>query len=636
MLPPTPPTIWNISELLADLAAQEWAQRPVTQTYLRDAIASLSSTTTTLAADATGATDVTAKLQAQIAAAGIGARLIMPPGTYKISGDLTLNKVGQQLVMNGVTINSTGGRILASASQVLVDGGGNSTFNFNDNGIGSPYPVYTTGNYNGSLLPITGTIAAGASSFVATNAGDITGMVAGDWLIVGEFTTDWQRIEWKQVLSVAGTTINVTTPFRRAINTYTMRFYRVTPIEDVVVRGLFIKTTGVGGSDNIGVYGQLCRNFRLDSCRFDLAKGLAFSVYMADAPTITRNIVDRQIGRASAVSAALDGYVAYNRFYGKGGVSASGTLMVETGTAWSTFASNELYGAGGAGAFACGWCDFNKFVNNTVIADGATVGIMILGGDGNTTENNHFFNVLEGVRFDTETVTSPARTSNGNTSLGDKVRTATRGINMGHGVGNAVYMLDVDSTVTTAVLDNGTLSTQVYKDPATGFVNITPVQLPAQIALAGAANLITQLMMGTGSAWSSIGTMFSTTSTAWAHNAYQSTVGADLWHQNSAGIASKLLLLKINGGMEFYSAVAGKADGNFATFWGTPIFAVDATGHININGVQVLGPRVTGWAAQSGALARADMGATPTLATVAATLTAVIQDIRTSHGFLST
>lgn len=43
MLPPTPPTLWNISDLLADLAAQEWAQRPVTQTMLRDAIASLSS-----------------------------------------------------------------------------------------------------------------------------------------------------------------------------------------------------------------------------------------------------------------------------------------------------------------------------------------------------------------------------------------------------------------------------------------------------------------------------------------------------------------------------------------------------------------------------------------------------------------
>lgn len=50
MLPPTPPTIWDLDALLADLSAQEWAQRPVTQTYLRDAIASLRAVTGTVIA----------------------------------------------------------------------------------------------------------------------------------------------------------------------------------------------------------------------------------------------------------------------------------------------------------------------------------------------------------------------------------------------------------------------------------------------------------------------------------------------------------------------------------------------------------------------------------------------------------
>lgn len=41
MLPPVAPRVWLIDDLQADLAAQEWAQRPVTQTNLRDAIASI-------------------------------------------------------------------------------------------------------------------------------------------------------------------------------------------------------------------------------------------------------------------------------------------------------------------------------------------------------------------------------------------------------------------------------------------------------------------------------------------------------------------------------------------------------------------------------------------------------------------
>lgn len=45
MLPPVAPKVWKISDLQSDLSAQEWAQRPVTQTNLRDAIASLTTAT---------------------------------------------------------------------------------------------------------------------------------------------------------------------------------------------------------------------------------------------------------------------------------------------------------------------------------------------------------------------------------------------------------------------------------------------------------------------------------------------------------------------------------------------------------------------------------------------------------------
>lgn len=50
-----------------------------------------------------------------------------------------------------------------------------------------------------------------------------------------------------------------------------------------------------------------------------------------------------------------------------------------------------------------------------------------------------------------------------------------------------------------------------------------------------------------------------------------------------------------------------------------------------VNGVQVLGARRTGWTAQTTAQTRGDMGGAPVLATVASTLAALIADL-TAHG----
>lgn len=93
MLPPTPPTIWDIDKLLADLAAQEWAQRPVTQTNLRDAIASLRGSFGLVAnvrdaafgAKADGSDD-TAAIQAAInSVSALGGTVYLPPGVYSVT-----------------------------------------------------------------------------------------------------------------------------------------------------------------------------------------------------------------------------------------------------------------------------------------------------------------------------------------------------------------------------------------------------------------------------------------------------------------------------------------------------------------------------------------------------------------------
>lgn len=56
-------------------------------------------------------------------------------------------------------------------------------------------------------------------------------------------------------------------------------------------------------------------------------------------------------------------------------------------------------------------------------------------------------------------------------------------------------------------------------------------------------------------------------------------------------------------------------------------------GTVAIGGNNVLGARAPGWATQTGAQTRADMGGAPSLATVASTLDALIMDLR-GHGMI--
>lgn len=121
MLPPTPPTIWDVDALLADLAAQEWAQRPVTQTYLRDAIASIRATGAPVVNAVSGGAvgnniaDDTSALQALL---NTGANTVfLPPNkTFKTTSTLNFAFNGQRIVGAGDTsiINYTGAGVAIS------------------------------------------------------------------------------------------------------------------------------------------------------------------------------------------------------------------------------------------------------------------------------------------------------------------------------------------------------------------------------------------------------------------------------------------------------------------------------------------------------------------------------------------
>lgn len=108
-----------------------------------------------------------------------------------------------------------------------------------------------------------------------------------------------------------------------------------------------------------------------------------------------------------------------------------------------------------------------------------------------------------------------------------------------------------------------------------------------------------------------------------------------LSHRNNADTADNLLISDA-GLVTARAGFVATTGGVLVTAGGVTVSAGGltlTTGTVSVQGNQVLGPRAAGWATQTGAQTRADMGAAPTLAVVASTLDALIMDLR-GHGMI--
>lgn len=99
MLPPTPARVWSIAALDAELSALEWAQRPVTQQNLRDAVATLAATGVGYAEqflkfDGTDETVAFTAMLTSILAATDRAVISFPAGTLRIDGQILIPNDG--------------------------------------------------------------------------------------------------------------------------------------------------------------------------------------------------------------------------------------------------------------------------------------------------------------------------------------------------------------------------------------------------------------------------------------------------------------------------------------------------------------------------------------------------------------
>jgi hypothetical protein len=409
-------------------------------------------------ADPTGVVDSTTPFLNAYTATPTGGTLYVPPGTYKWTGPLSLNK-SINLVMSAATINSAAGELVINASNVTIDGQGTSTFNFagGDPAASLDRAIRVLGGLSAEHNITGSTITVGATSFVASSGTDAATLSPGDWIIiVDEDPTNWQMVEWKQVASVVSTTINVTTPFALPFGTYTVKWMKVTALpSNVVITRLAIKTTDPVNYD-VGIDAEVVRDITITKNTFNSTQGLAFSVFLSVGLNVADNVITSQT-RRSNVSSTMGGYVGRNTFYNSL-VPVNGCMTIETGISFVTVDSNTcIGGTGGSGMIYANQVTHSVFSRNTIIADGSTIGIYSAGSSNNQYTDNVFVNVLEGIRLGTDTQPTPNNFSHDNLIIGNVVRTASIGVNISSGNNkNNIFRLDYDASVTTPIQDNGT------------------------------------------------------------------------------------------------------------------------------------------------------------------------------------
>jgi hypothetical protein len=168
--------------------------------------------------------------------------------------------------------------------------------------------------------------------------------------------------------------------------------------------------------------------------------------------------------------------------------------------------------------------------------------------------------------------------------------------------------------ILTGVNDSGTLSgtlSTAAQPNITSLAGLTTIG--AALGMAGSPTNGIQTTFGSSTTISAVGTRYSGGDAYLVQNATQA-IGSDLWTQSLTSAASKLLILRLNGAMEFYSAPSSTAAATFATFWGTPVFSVSAAGALvaaggfGVNGATAQTPFASGGAAPAGGVGTAAGG----------------------------
>lgn len=294
-------------------------------------------------------------------------------------------------------------------------------------GISSVVPVTTR--------PITGALAIGATTAVVTNAGDVTDLVADDWLIVTEFDgVEPFAVDWAQYASRVGTTITLRAPLRTAFpGTHgTVQFQRVTTLtSDVTVRNVNLRMTATPATTVTGITVGTARHVTLDSISARMLNGSGMSTYLAADLTVT-NCLWQAIGLTPEFASTVDLVVTGCTFGVFDAAPTASALLIDFGTAFFAVTNNRLINGGNIlcqighgvhdGVFSgnvLSWClDVGIGVGQGITGYGCTrvvVANNVL--DGGTTGAGN-----SGIAFITDTTLTPNVVSSGNLIAANAIR----------------------------------------------------------------------------------------------------------------------------------------------------------------------------------------------------------------------
>ena len=431
-----------------------------------------------------GVTDDTAAINNAETIRPAGSTLIWNEGTYLITGNVTTQKAGTWWMEN-VTINSTTGQIKLNSSNFHLQGN-NSIFNY-ESGGGENRAVRIDPKISAEY-GVTGTIAVGDTTFTADDSAEAALLSVNDWILFADKDpTNWIKTEIKQVLSVAGAVVTLTTPFGQDFGSvYTPVWNHLTgALENISVDSLHINipTTGlshVGYDAQPGII-----NPKITNCHFNLAYGLAFSFQGCFNPIAEGNIITNQQQRRSAISFTTGGRMVNNVFKQSDTAISSGGMTIETGTYMLYIAGNEIHNCQAVG-FYHNNANHCTYIGNTIIGkDSSAIAIYGNGSSHNSIVGNKCINCSQGVRFITDTAPTTADIdSDYNLIIGFQARNTDIGVAIGaNGIGNRILGLDIDPTVTTPIQDSGvdTISDYIAEGTFTPGVSF---QTPGDLAVA--------------------------------------------------------------------------------------------------------------------------------------------------------
>jgi len=209
-------------------------------------------------------------------------------------------------------------------------------------------------------MRVSGAITKGATSFRAESASDAATLSSGDWVLITErdsVVKDHVYADWVQVSSVAGSTVQVSKPFRMAFpgarpwagppSYWGLSFRKVSPVtSNLTIHGVVIVIPKVTGAQIVGIATRDTRGTTISNVTCQDASGNCFAGYMDQGMIFQdNNIIERTYAEFAA---EVDISILRNHFNKSGsglnlpGPPTSGGLEFDFGSGFGRVEENVI------------------------------------------------------------------------------------------------------------------------------------------------------------------------------------------------------------------------------------------------------------------------------------------------------